>query len=54
MTARPHGFSTLPLGAYGVKRGLPLGLWLSLASTLLKMTGSGAGMPPKEQRVIES
>ena len=54
MTARPHGFGTLPLGAYGVGRGLTLGLCLSLASTLLEMTGSGAGMPPKEQSVIES
>ena len=30
------------------------GVCLSLAFTLLGMTGSGAGMPPNEQSVIES
>ena len=34
--------------------GLTLGLCLLLAATLLGIVGSGAGMPPKEQSVIES
>jgi MFS family permease len=43
------------LAAVGVAVvGLTLGLCQSLASTLLGMTGSSAGIPPKEQSVIES
>jgi predicted MFS family arabinose efflux permease len=42
------------LAAVGVAVvGLTLGLCLLLASTRLRVTGSGAGMPPKERRVIK-